>query len=106
MLRFLLTAAVCFVGFELEADEQQDELVTAGFQLAIAAGCRANYSDYELFEVAFDRFASLAEKAAPPLSSEELLGVKKELYETEAEEGDNVFLRAFCEEIRQQLLPE
>ena len=72
MLRFLLTATIYFIGFELEANEQQQELEAAGMQLAIAAGCRANYGEYELFEIAFDRFSELAKKADPPITTEEL----------------------------------
>lgn len=85
--------------------DTQDDFDAAGVQLAIAAGCRASYGENELFEVAFANFEKIARKSSQDITDEELADAKQKLYETEAETGDNFFLRGFCEKLKEELLP-
>jgi len=83
----------------------QEEFQAAGVQLAIAANCRATYGENELFEVAFARFEELAREADQGISDKEMEEAKLNLYEMEAETGDNPFMRGFCNMLKEELLP-
>lgn len=82
----------------------QEDFEAAGVQLAIAANCRASYGENELFEVAFARFEELARDADQGISDAEMDEAKQNLYELEAETGDNLFMRGFCENLKEKLL--
>jgi len=84
---------------------EQKNFEVAGMQLAIAANCRASYGEDDLFEIAFTNFENLARGSGHNITDEELAKAKQKLYETEAETGDNPFLRGFCKELKEKLLP-
>lgn len=85
--------------------DSQEDFKDAGMQLGFAALCRATYGDHELFEEAFSYFRKTARDTNQDISDEELNEAKLELYEMEAESGENPILRSICEKLRNELLP-
>jgi len=83
----------------------QEDFQAAGVQLAIAANCRASYGENELFEIAFARFEELARESGQGISDAELDEARQNLHEVEAETDDNLFVRGFCENLKETLLP-
>jgi hypothetical protein len=85
--------------------DPEDEFLAAEMQLGIAANCRASYGDHELFEVAFAQFEDVALRTGQDITDKELDEAKQKLYEMEAETEENLFLRGFCKDLREELLP-
>jgi hypothetical protein len=85
--------------------DPDEEFLAAGMQLGIAANCRASYGDHELFEVAFARFEDIALRTGQDITDKELDEAKQKFYEMEAETEENIFMRGFCKNLREELLP-
>lgn len=85
--------------------DPDEEFLAAGMQLGIAANCRASYGDHKLFEVAFARFENIALRTSQDITDKELDEAKQKFYEMEAETEDNIFMRGFCKNLREELLP-
>lgn len=85
--------------------DPDEEFLAAGMQLGIAANCRASYGDHELFEVAFARFEDIALRTGQDVTDKELDEAKQKFYEMEAETEENIFMRGFCKNLREELLP-
>ncbi|MBL4872019.1 MAG: hypothetical protein JKY41_01165 [Rhodobacteraceae bacterium] len=100
----LIALFVSINPYELLADVQKD-YEAAAMRLAIAAGCRASYGEYELFEVALAEFERMAVVSNTDITAEELAEMKQRLYATEATKDGNMFMLGFCESLKKMLLP-
>lgn len=74
--------------------------------VAIAAQCRANFGDDRLFEVAFTRMEAHLRTVEKPPSPSEVLELKQKMYELDATEGENPFLKGFCDTLRGSILED
>jgi len=105
MRRIIQYATVLMIGATSAASETQEDFEASAMQMALAANCRAAYGEHELFELAFSRFEKVAQQTGQDISEEEIKDTKQRLYEIEAEPEENVFMRGFCQNLKEQLLP-
>lgn len=101
MRNSFMSALVVVTSLPSLAYSEQSNMETAAMQMALAANCRANYGDHDLFEVAFKRFQELAFEEKPDLSAKEIDDMRQTLYEIEAETGNNPFLKGFCDKLKE-----
>ena len=105
MTRHGITASfLMLLATTLTAAEHKENYEAAGIRLAIAANCRANYGDHELFEVAFSQFEIAAQTSPQDFTKSQMSELKNEFYQIEADEGDNPFLRGACQNLRDLLI--
>lgn len=105
-MKSIVLPCIAFLSLQPASAATEEEYKTASMQLVIAASCRATYGEDELFEVAFSRFEQVARSTEAPLRNSEIKETKQKMYELDAMEGGNPFLKAFCEKLKEEFLPK